>query len=322
MWDFNLRGIIALMIKTYPFLVFRFMIYTGITLIAVALTGGGAGIGWMGGAIIGEPEGGVFYGGLAGVGAASYFLYIIREYLLYQVKAGHIALLVKFMDGQPVPQGQGMVVYAKNQVQQHFKESSVLFAVDQLIKGVLKVISKTFNTLANMIPIPGLANIINAANKIISMSLTYVDEIILAHHMRNGSANVWSDSAEALVLYAQNYGKMLKNAFWVSLLVWVLTIAVFVMVLAPFAALATAYPSIAGFWTFATAGLIAWGFKAAVIDPIAMTALMQVYFKAIEGQDPSKEWEAKLLQLSDKFKQLKDKGAVTLKNFSPFAAKA
>jgi len=320
MWDFNITSIFALMRKTYPFLVFRFLVYSCITLIAVALTGGGAGIGWMGGAILGEPEGGVFYGGMLGVGAAGSFLYLIREYVLYQVKAGHIALLVKFMDNEPVPEGQGMVTYAKDQVKSHFKESNVLFAVDQLIKGVLKVISGLFNTVANMVPIPGLANLVKVINKIISMSLTYVDEIILAYYMKNGSTNVWSESSKALVLYAQNYGKMLKNAFWVSLLVWGLTLVVFIMVLAPFTALVAAFPSLAGFWTFITAGLLAWGIKSAVIDPIAMTALMQVYFKAIEGQDPQREWEQKLEQLSSKFRELKEKGK-SFKPLKPFFPK-
>ncbi len=322
MWDFKLSTIIGLMVKTFPFLVFRFLVFTSITLIAVALTGGGAGLGWMGGAIMGEPEGGVFYGGMAGAGAACYFLYFIREYVLYQVKAGHIALLVKFMDGEPVPEGQGMVVYAKDQVKARFKESNVLFAVDQLIKGVLKVISGMFNSVANFIPVPGFAGFIKVVNKIVSMSLTYVDEIILAYYMKNDSENVWTESTKALVLYAQNYGKMLKNAFWVSLLVWALTIVVFFIVLAPFAALVAAVPSLAGFWTFVVAALLAWGIKSAVIDPIAMTALMQVYFKTIEGQHPELEWERRLSQLSDKFRTMKEKGkSFASASFKPFFKK-
>jgi len=321
MWDFSLPTIIGLMRKTFPFLIFRFLVFTTITAIAVALTGGGAGIGWVGGAILGAEKGeGVFYGGILGAGGAAYFLYIIREYVLYQVKAGHIALLVKFMDGEPVPEGKGMVQYAKDQVKEHFVESNVLFAVDQLIKGVLKVITGVFNTVANAVPVPGLANFVKLVNKIISMSLTYVDEIILAYYMKSGSTNVWSQSSKALVLYAQNYGKMLKNAFWVSLLTWGLTVVVFLMVLGPFAAMVAAFPSLAGPWTFIVAALLAWGIKSAIIDPIAMTALMQVYFKAIEGQNPDAQWEQRLDQLSGKFRELKEKGK-SFKPLKPFFPK-
>ena len=93
------------------------------------------------------------------------------------------------------------------------------------------------------------------------------------------------------------------------------------MVLAPFAALVAVYLSLAGFWTFVIAALLAWGFKSAVIDPIAMSALMQVYFKAIEGQDPQREWEQKLEHLSDKFRTLKEKGR-SLNTFNPFETAA
>ena len=322
MWDFKLGRIITLMRQTYPFLVFRFLIYTAITAILIAITGGGAGIGWIGGVIVGEAGPGLFYGGIAGAGASAYFLYFIREYLLYQVKAGHIALLVRFMEGKPVPEGKGMVVYAKEQVQENFKESNVLFAVDQLIKGVLKVISGLFNTAARAIPIPVVANIIAVLNKILAMSLTYVDEIILAYHMKHNSTNVWTNSCNALVLYTQNYGKMLKNAFWVSLLSWGLTLLVFVMVLSPFAALTLSVPSLAGPWTFAIAGLLAWGVKSAVIDPIAMTALMQVYFETVEGQNPVQEWEQRLEKLSGKFRELKERGMEALSSANPFGAES
>ncbi len=321
MWDFNFSQIFSLMKQTYPFLVFRFTIYTAITGIAIALTGGGAGLGWIGGSIFGEVGSGVLYGGFFGASIASYFLYVIREYLLYQVKAGHIALLVKLMHNEPIPNGNGMVEYGKNQVKEHFTESNVLFAVDQLIKGVLKVISGTFNSLGNMIPIPGVANLIKVINKIVSMSLTYVDEIILAFHMKNASNNVWNNSSRGLVLFAQNYPKILKNAFWVSLLTWGLTFCVFLFVLAPIAIFTAAVPSLAGPWTFIVAALLAWGVKSAIVDPIAMTALMHVYFKAIEGQSPSWEWERRLETLSAKFRTLKEKGkTIAAENRNAFSA--
>ncbi len=319
MWNFNFVAIMGLMKKTYPFLIFRLLVYTAISLIAIAITGTGAGIGWIGGSIMDKAPDGVAWGGLAGASGAAYFLYVVREYVLYQVKAGHIVLLLKFMDGEPVPDGKGMVEYASGQVKEHFKESSALFGVDQLIKGVLKVISGVFNTLANVIPIPGLAPIVNFTNKIVSMSLTYVDEIILAYYIKNGSTNIWTESSKGLVLYAQNYRNMLKNAFWISLMVWGLTLLVFILVLGPFAALAVAFPSLAGVWTFAIAAVLAWGVKSAVIDPIAMTAMMQVYFKAIEGQTPDAEWENKLNQMSGKFRTLTEKGqALAPKNINPF----
>ena len=46
MKDFSFREVLGLMSKTAPFLVFRFLIYFGITLGVVLITGAGAGIGY------------------------------------------------------------------------------------------------------------------------------------------------------------------------------------------------------------------------------------------------------------------------------------
>ena len=139
------------------------------------------------------------------------------------------------------------------------------------------------------------------------MSLTYLDEVILAYHLKHGGESTWKSAHKAVVLYAQNYKTMLKNAVFLTFFIWLLTFLVFILVIGPVAALVAVFPGLAGFWTFAFTAILAYGIKAAVIDPIAMTALMQVYFKTIEGQEPNPEWESKLEKMSGKFRELKDK---------------
>jgi len=46
-----------------------------------------------------------------------------------------------------------------------------------------------------------------------------------------------------------------------------------------------------------------------VIEPVGMTALMQVFFSVTEGQQPNPEWEGKLDKVSNKFSELKEKAA-------------
>ena len=65
--------------------------------------------------------------------------------------------------------------------------------------------------------------------------------------------------------------------------------------------LATALGSGLGFWAFIISFLVAWSFKSALLEPLAMYALMQVYFKHIEGQEPNPEWEQRLSAASGKF---------------------
>lgn len=307
MWDFSVSKAFGAMISTAPYLIVRMLVYFGIALLYIVATGGGGAIGY-GFSSFGDGEGaGAFYGALIGFGGASGFLYWAREYILYLVKAGHIAVLTKIYDGEELPDGRGQVDYGVEIVKSNFKEASVLFGVDQLIKGVLKIITGTLHKIGMFIPIPGLRNLTKIIGSILTMSLTYVDEIILAHHFRSGSDNAWDSSKQGLVLYAQNYGKMAKNAVWLWLLMWILTILIFAFLLAPSLVIIRAIPGDIGGWAFVLSFLIAWSFKAALLEPIAIYALMETFFKTTEGQEPDPEWERKLESASGKFRELKDK---------------
>lgn len=307
MVDFKFGQVIGLLSRTLPFLVLRLLVYLGIALAYIVITGAGSGIGWMLGKAASTGATGALWGGMAGFGVASGLLYFAREYLLYLVKAGHIAVLTQLLEGKEIPGGRGQIDYASSVVKERFAESSVLFGVDQLVKGILRVFNRVTMAAARFIPIPGLEPVMKFVNTVINLSLTYVDEVILAHNIRTGATNPWASSRDAVVLYAQNYKVLLKNAVFLTFIVWGLTLLIFVVVFAPVAALVGLFPGVAGFWTFALAAVTAWSLKAALVDPLAMTALMQVYFKVSENQSPDPEWSGRLEKMSDKFRQLKDK---------------
>lgn len=309
MKDFQIGTVISLLVRTAPFLVFRFLIYFGITLAFVLATGVGAGVGYGAGGIFGDSAAGGMYGGMIGFGIASAVMYMIREYLLYMVKAGHIAVLVEVMEGGDIPQGRGQIEHAQTVVRERFTESSVLFGVDQLIKGILKTFNRAFFTIATILPIPGLEGLVKFFNKVIELSLTYLDEVILAHNIRTAAENPWASARTALVLYAQNYTTFLRNAAVLSVIIWGLTFLVFLLVMAPVAALVSLFPGSAGPLTFIIAVVFAWGIKQAVIEPFGMTALMQVFFSVTRDQEPNPEWEQKLESVSGKFGELTTRAA-------------
>lgn len=307
MKDFQIGTVIGLLRRTAPFLVFRFLIYFGITVAYVLASSIGAGVGYTAGTVFGDAAAGGAWGGVIGFGIAGAVMYFLREYLLYMVKAGHIAVLVEIMDGGEIPGGRGQIDYAQSVIKERFAESNVLFAVDQLIKGVINAFNRAFFTLAAILPIPGLEGLAKFVNTIIRLSLTYLDEVILAYNIRTQSDNPWASSRSALILYAQNYKSFLKNAVFLALIIWGLTLTVFLLILAPVAGLVALFPGSAGVLTFVIALVFAWGVKQAVIEPFAMTALMQVFFKITEGQEPDPEWERKLESVSNKFGELKTK---------------
>jgi hypothetical protein len=312
MWDFSLIRAIALVGQTAPFVVLRLLVYLGVALGYIVATGTGAAVGFGFGNLSADPDtpaAGAFWGGLGGFGVVSAGLYLAREYILYLVKAAHIAVLVELLEGKPVPGGQNQIQYGAQFVKAHFVQSSVLFGVDQIIKGVLKVIIGTLTGIAAFLPIPALQTLINIVNSVLRMSLTFVDEVILAYMIRERTNNPWETAKSGLILYAQNYGPILKNAAWLTLFLWGLTILLFVLLLGPVATILAFAPGALGGWSFVFAFIFAWALKAAVLEPIAITALMQAYFKVIEGQKPDAEWDARLTNLSHRFRDLAGKAA-------------
>lgn len=307
MWDFDISASLGAMLRTAPFLILRMLVYFGIAVLYILATGVGGALGY-GFTSFGDGEGaGAFYGALIGFAGASGLLYWAREYILYLVKAGHIAVLVHVFEGRQIPGGRGQIDYATSVVKEHFAQASILFALDQLVKGILRALSGIINIFAMIIPIPGLDTLVRIVNAILRMSLTYVDEVILAHNFRVRSDNPWETSRQALILYAQNYKTMVKNAAWLWLMMWLLTIIIFLVMIGPAFALMAIFPGNLGFWAFITAFIFAWSFKAALLEPLAIYALMQVYFRTVDGQVPDAEWETRLEHASDKFRELTEK---------------
>ena len=307
MWDFEAGKALRLMGKTLPFVIFRLLVYLAVAVGCLLVTGVGAGLGFGIGSIFRGGGGGAFFGGLIGFGIAGAVIYWLREYILYIVKAGHIAVLVEILDGGEVPDGRGQIDYAQAKVRERFVQASLLFGLDQLIKGVLRAVNRALFTISSFLPIPGLEQVVGFASRIINVSLTYTDELIIAHSFRTRAENPWSASQDALILYAQNYKTMLKNAFFLMLIMYGLTFLIFLIVLAPVGALLALFPGPVAGWGVVIAFVFAWALKAALIEPFAVTAMMQVYFKAIEGQTPNAEWDEKLSSMSAKFREIKDK---------------
>src|SRR5690554_27510 len=309
MWDFELRKAIGLVLKTMPFLVLRMGLYFGITLGYILLTGTGAGLGWgIGGFGSSDFQAqSAFWGGLIGFGIFGTIAYLMREYILYIVKAGHIAVLLELVHGNRVPEGRSQVQHARLSVQERFGQASVLFALDQLIKGVIKAISELARGILTFLPVPGLEQLARLLNAFLKVAIGFIDELILAYAMHTRSDNPWSASKDALVLYGQNYKTMFKNAAWLALIIYGLSLLVFIVMLFPAGLLVYLAP---GGWSAASvvlALLLAWSLKAAVLEPLAITCMMQVYFKTIADQEPNPEWDARLEQMSRQFRTIKEK---------------
>jgi hypothetical protein len=311
MWEFSVSKALSLMVRTAPFLIFRVLVYFGITAALIIMTGTGAGLGY-GVGLFGDDDFQItstFWGGAAGFGLTAGVIFFFRDYLLYLVKAGHIAVMVELLDGKQVPGSKGQVEYAGEVVKERFGQASALFALDVLIRGVINVVTRLMEGLLSILPIPGLDRLIGALRAFLRLAVGLVDEVILGHAIRSRSENAWEAAHDGLVLYAQNAKPMLVNAAWLTLITWGLAILVFFLMLAPAAAVVWLLPGdgTAGMFVFAV--VFAWAVKAALIEPFAIACMLQVFFKVTEGQEPLPEWKGRLTRASDKFRQLGERAA-------------
>lgn len=315
MWDFSLRQAVGLLARTMPFILLRCAVYFGITLGYLLMTGLGAGIGYGIGGLGNESfqAGAAVWGGLAGFALTGGILYFLREYILYTVKAGHIAVMVQLLDQKQLPAGKSQIHYASRIVKDRFSQTNVLFGMDLLIKGVINAITRLAEGVTSILPIPGVSQLMGVVRAFLRISVGLIDEVILAYIIRTDSQNPWLASRSALVLYGQNATAMLKNAAWLTAITYGLSLVVFLIMLAPAAALVYFIPGAwsAGGVIFAL--LFAWAIKAAVLEPFAIACLLQTYFRVTQDQTPNPEWEARLDQVSDKFKELKDKASTWTK---------
>lgn len=315
MWDFSLRQSMSLLARTLPFIILRCAVYFGITLAYILMTGIGAGIGYGIGGLgtEGFQAAAALWGGIAGFALTGGVLYFLREYILYTVKAGHIAVMVQLLDHGELPEGRSQISYASNIVKDRFAQTSVLFAMDLLIKGVINAVTKLVQGASRILPVPGVERFMGVVKAFLRIAVGLIDEVILAYIIRTNSDNPWSASRSALVLYAQNATAMLKNAAWLMLITYGLSLMVFLIMLAPAAALVYFMP---GAWSaggIIFALLFAWAIKAAVLEPFAIACLLQAYFHVTSDQTPNPEWEDRLDQMSGKFKELKDKASTWTK---------
>lgn len=309
MWNFSIGGALGMMVRTLPFILLRLAVYFGITLGYILITGVGAGVGYGIGSFGDEGLRATttIWGGIVGFGLFGMLMYWAREYILYIVKAGHIAVLIELIDGNSMPQGRSQLAHATAVVKERFPQASVLFGLDQLIKGIVRTITGMIRGILTVLPIPGVRSLAGILSAFLRVAVGFVDEVILAYAIRTQSDNAWESAQEAVVLYGQNHKVMLKNAAWLAVIVYVLSFLVFLVMLAPAALVVYLIPGAwsAGGVVFAL--LLAWSIKAALLEPFAITCMMQVYFKTIEGQKPDPEWEAKLEQMSGKFRKLKER---------------
>jgi len=293
---FQFEKALKIFLQTYPFVLLRL----GVSLAVLALT-----VGWWvsiyylfmawpfpGPSWLAWVIGGILFG--SGIKW-------IRRYFLYLVKAGHVSVITCLAVDGNLPAGSDQISYGTQTVFRHFVRVSVLFAVDQLVRVVLKAFNRSVFKLISFIP--GSGGLRNFSQRVLDYSLGYIDEAILSFTLLHSSRNPWTAARDGLILYVQNWKTILGTGFVLALASYAIVGAIGL----PGVILAWTVPTVAGKISGGILAGMALVVKFAVVDPFALTAVIVNYHDAIAGQQADSAWAARLEEVSGEFKQFGQK---------------
>lgn len=258
------------------------------------------GIGWLFG------ENGLVIGFVIWCAAIPVVRFALMHYLGYLVKAGHIAVIAEACRTGQFPVNQ--VDYGKKMVKERFATSNIYFAVDKLISSAVKQIQRGIEKVAGKLDfIPGMDAVAGLLKFFVEISLGYVDECCLGWTFYNKEQGAFKSAADGVVIYAQNWKALLKNA---ALTMVKVVLGLILMVVAVFVPIGLLFKLLK--WSpliaFVLACLIAWVVKFAFVDSYIMCQMMATYMQAAPNTVITFDLYGKLAKMSQSFKELFNKG--------------
>lgn len=250
------------------------------------------------------------------LGLAGAVNFAINHYWGYLVKAGHVAIIAQtFKDGR-VP--SNCVSVGKQMVLDRFGTANAYFAIDKLVSGAVKQLQRTLGRITNSLfgAVPGADTVKSAANFFLDISLGYVDECCLSYTFYRNDQNAYKSACDGVVIYAQNWKHLLKNAAMTALTViislLVVTLVAFILFGGIFRLLGWS-----GFVAFVLALMLAWTVKYAFIDSWIMVKMMHGYMQVAPTTVITFDLYTKLSGISGKFREMFRQSGTTAETMQP-----
>lgn len=238
------------------------------------------------------------------IGIVNFFL---NHYIGYLVKAGHVAVIaMAFKTGQVPASPFDM---GKTMVKERFGTSNVYFALDKLVSGSIKQLQRALGRITDSLlgALPGADGVKSLTNMFLDISLGYIDECCLGYTFYYPEQNPYKSAADGVVIYAQNWKTLLKDAAKTTGVVILSFIVVLLIAFVLFGGLFRLF-GWSGFMAFVISILLACTVKYAFIDSWILVKMMSTYMQVAPVTNITFDLYGKLSRLSGKFKELFNKG--------------
>lgn len=171
----------GLFFRTLPYVFLRFGVHLLFGLVLALFLTLMGGVGWLAARMFGGaalPVAVVALVALGGVWGLSAFTH---RYVLYLVRAGHVAVLAEMIAKGGLPAGVGQVAYGNQKVLRHFSSASALFAVDQVVAGSVRQALRWLTRSRPVRVTPGAGLAAGLAGRVLGLAANYVDEAVMSH---------------------------------------------------------------------------------------------------------------------------------------------
>jgi hypothetical protein len=248
-----------------------------------------------------QPLGGTVdavLGGLAGWALAAVVLTFAGRARLQRLRSELLVLVVDLLDKVRVPMGQGQIAHARTAVTARFGSPAQLWAIHRYVRSVARQVPSVADGVGPLMSRPVLGRLASGG---------LVTQAVLAHAYRARPENAWEAAHDGLVLSTQNARDLLGTAGRINGLGWLLTLAIFLLLLSPVMGLAALWPEAGPAAGAVAAALVALALRAALIQPLTLACLWQAFLTITAGQEPLGEWRGRLTQVSAPFRDLGDR---------------
>ncbi len=225
------------------------------------------------------------------------------------VEAGHIAVLTELLTRGSVNNSQHLTLfYGTRAVQERFHETSLLMALQHLVRGVLQQFHRTMDWGGDILAVPRVSLKIWPRNLIFWATRRYLDKAILSYDFARNDPNPWRSNRDGLIYYCQNAKPILQTATSMIFLDAVFSLALFLCLLSPTAFalrwFATPFPTFDPVLDLFVAAILTAPLRTAFVQPVLLVMLLVRFHAVIEGQVINPAWNERLGQISKDFHEL------------------
>lgn len=246
---------------------------------------------------------------------------LIQQYIGYMIKSAQIAVIAETFRTGSVP--NNMIAFGKERVKTKFAQANVYILLDKLVSGSVRQINKIVNSTVGWIEkiIPQAKVITKIIQKFTTLTLTYVDECCLCYAFMKDDQSAFKSAADGVVIYFQNWKSLLKSSAKGTGIALAAELAVGVIAYLIAMAVVGLFDATLGWLIALVAALcVIFSLRDALLGSYMMIYTMENFNKEVQTDNISVDLYGKLCGMSEKFKELFEKGGGSTVNQPSLAA--